>query len=299
MRLPHILLAVLLMMVWGIQFTMIHIAVKTIPPFLLCSLRFFFTSIPLVFFIKKPQIPFKLILLYGWLTFAAQYSLFFIAMRVGMPAGLASLVYQIQILINIGLAYFFFNERITLWQVIGIFIAFLGLAIVALHLEVKTTLFGFCLTIMAASVWAFGNMASKKSGKINMISLVVWGNLVSFPPLFIMTWWLEGPSKIIHTWQNFSWLTFAAVSYIVYLSTLLAFSLWSWLLSLYPVKTVVPFMLLVPLVGMLSAFFILGEPLPLWKLYAAALIIGGLCINFLSSHLIKSPTSNKIPSSTL
>ena len=291
MRFSHIVLAVLLMAIWGFQFTTVHIALDAIPPFTLCCLRFFFTSIPLVFFLKRPAIPWKLIILYGLLTFAAQYIFFFWGMRLGMPAGMASLVYQVQVIVNIGLAYFFFNERINGSQFFGIVIAFLGLAVIAWHVgigEKTIPVSGFFLTLAAASVWALGNMASKKAGQVNVLSLVVWGNLIAFFPLILMAWFIEGPTQMIQAWQHSSSVTLLCLIYIVAISTLVAFSIWSFLLKMYPVKTVVPFLLLVPVFGMLSALLVLGEPLPLWKIGAAALIIGGLCINFFSAYVMRA-----------
>lgn len=294
MRLSHIAIAVFLMIIWGVQFTSVHIATEVIPPYTLCCLRFFFTAFPLIFFLKRPQASFKLVILYGLFTFALQYTLFFTAMRLQMPAGIASLLYQSQVLMNIGLAYFFFKERITLSQLIGILIAFVGLGMIGFNLGTNGVVSptAFFLTILSTFVWALGNMASKKAGAINVLSLVVWGNAIAFVPLIFVAWYFEGPSQMIRAWHEASFATWVSVIYIVYFSTVLAFSIWSWLLSLYPVKNVVPFMLLAPVFGMLCACWVLHEPLPLWKIEAACLIVGGLCVNFFGEQLRKLTKSD-------
>lgn len=227
-------------------------------------------------------------MVYGWFTFAIQYALLFSAIHIGMFAGLAALIYQFQIFINIGLAYFFFNERVDSAQYLGILIAFAGIGIVSVHaLKGNVTFLGFCLTILAPTAWAFGNMASKKAGNINVVSLVIWGNFISILPIAAMGLCVEGPQRWADAWHHLTWSAGLATAYIVYLSTLIGFSLWSWLISLYPVKTVVPFMLLVPPMSMVAAFFILGEPLYLWEFYAAVLILFGLAINFFGDRFIK------------
>jgi O-acetylserine/cysteine efflux transporter len=262
---------------------MVHIAVETISPFLLCSLRFFFASIPLIFFIKRPAVPFKTVLLYGLLTFALQYALFFWGMSLGTPAGLASLLYQTNVFFNIFLAACFFKERLSPWQILGIVVAFSGIGFIGLHLDGKLAGWGFLLIISGALVWAFGNIVSKKIGKANMLSLVVWGNFISWPPLFLLTYFTEGPKAILFAWQHASLASILAVGYIVYISTLLAFCIWGWLLNRYPVSVVSPFSLLIPIFAMLAAFMILGEPLYSWKITAAALVMSGLCLNLLSA----------------
>jgi len=288
MRRVHFFLALLLMLIWGLQFPMIRIATNELPPFLLCALRFFFASIPFVFFVAKPKISLKLLLLYAWLTFVIQYALLFSAIYIGMFSGLASLIYQFQIFINIGLAYYFFKERINYSQCIGILVGFAGICVVGAHaLKGNITLLGFFLAILAPTAWAFGNMALKKSEATNPLSLVIWGNLISVPPMILMGLFFEGPAKWFYSWHHLSWSAALATAYIIYLSTLVAFSLWIWLITLYPIKTVVPFMMLVPPISMVAAFFILGEPLYLWEFYATVLILCGLAINFFGEHLIK------------
>jgi O-acetylserine/cysteine efflux transporter len=84
---------------------------------------------------------------------------------------------------------------------------------------------------------------------------------------------------------HLSWPTIGAVGYIAYLSTLLGFAVWSWLLSHYPAATVAPFTLLVPVFGFTSSALALGEPLYPWKLAAAILIIAGLCINLTGARI--------------
>jgi O-acetylserine/cysteine efflux transporter len=70
-----------------------------------------------------------------------------------------------------------------------------------------------------------------------------------------------------------------SLAYIVYFSTLVAYSLWSWLLAHHPATTVTPFALLVPVVGLLSSAVMLGESMPAWKMAVAGLVMTGLALN--------------------
>ena len=59
------------------------------------------------------------------------------------------------------------------------------------------------------------------------------------------------------------------------------YAAWGWLLARHPAATITPMALLVPVFGMSASAFLLAEPLPAWKLSAAALVMAGLAVNLL------------------
>jgi O-acetylserine/cysteine efflux transporter len=287
MRLPHLVLILLIVVIWGFNFVVIDVALAAVSPLTLCFARFFVVSIPAVFFIKRPAVPFKKVMLYGLVLFALQFALLFTSMKVGMPASLASLLLQLHVFFTILLAVLFLGEKPSYWQVLGALIAFAGIMIVGLHIGGSVTWLGFILMLASAFAWAMGSFISKKIGKVNMISLVVWGNLVAWPPILLLTCMTEGTANVLHSIQQLSWLSIGAILYIAYLSTVFGFAAWNWLLHEYPVATIVPFTLLVPIVGMLCSALVLGEALEPWKIFAGVLVIAGLCVNLLAPRLFK------------
>lgn len=288
----HLLLALLVVLVWGFNFVVIKVGLEEIPPLLLGFARFFLTSIPAVFFIKRPTAPFKMIVWYGLIMFALQFSLLFMGMYAGVTPGLASLLLQLQVFFTVLLAMMFFSEKLRPWQIVGALVSFLGIALVAMNLSGSITFSGFVLVIAAAASWGAGNVISKKIGKVNMVSLVVWGSLIAWPPLLILSFVTEGFDKVFYTVQHLNWLSGGAVLYITYLSTLFSFGVWSWLLLHHPISTIAPFTLLVPVVGILSSALVLGEPLQSWKIFAALLVIAGLCVNLLGPRIFRGKSKN-------
>lgn len=255
------------------------------PPILLCALRFFLAAIPGVFFLPRPRAPWRLLLAYGLFTFASQFSLLFLGMKLGMPPGLASLVMQVQAFFTIGLAAFFLNDRPTPWKIAGALVSFSGIMLVAGKSGGEVTLLGLLLTLMASFSWGAGNIFSKKIGPTPPLALVVWGSLVAFPVVALLSLAIDGPDTILASLRHISWAAAGSVAYIVYVSTLVCYSLWSWLLNRLPTATIAPFTLLVPIFGFLSSMLILGEALPLWKILASLLVILGLCLNLLEPRL--------------
>lgn len=281
----HIALAILVVAIWGFNFVVIKVGLKELPPILLCALRFFLAAFPAVFFIKRPVTPFRKIIAFGLVMFALQFALLFSGMYAGTTAGLASLMLQVHVFFTVVLAVIFLGEQPSAWQIVGAITSFFGIGLVATNLGGEISSLGLALIIAAAASWGVGNLISKKLGKVDMLALVVWGSLVAWPPLLLLSFFLEQSSWSLEAVSHLSWLTIGAVGYIVYPVTLLGFAAWSWLLSHYPAATVAPFTLLVPVFGFAGSTLILGEPLYPWKVAAATLIILGLCINLMGARI--------------
>lgn len=285
MTFPHFLMTLLVVVIWGLNFMFVKLGLEEISPLLLCALRFFLASIPAVFFIKIPAESFKTIALYGLVMFALQFALIFIGMQRGMTAGMASLIMQVQVFFSIFFAVWFNGEELKLGQILGASVAFIGIALVGMHFDTQVSLLGYILVLSAAAAWGVGNLLSKKIKSKNYMAAVIWGSFVAFWPMFVLSLIFEGPHQIIESYHRLSFRGLGSLMYIVFISTWIGYGLWNRLLSLYSVGTVVPFTLLIPVVGILSSVIFLGEPFQSWKLLACLLVITGLCINILTPYL--------------
>ncbi|KQZ14571.1 acetylserine transporter [Mesorhizobium sp. Root554] len=290
MRLRHLLLALVVVAIWGVNFAIIKLGLRQVSPLGLGVARFFLAAFPWVFFIRRPDVPLRLLAGYGLMIFALQFGLLFTGMKIGMSAGLASLILQLQVFFTIGLSVVLLGERPSVWQISGALLAFCGVGLVAAHVGGEVTLAGLALLIGAAAAWGGGNVVSKRisqtNASVNVLGLVVWGSLIALPPLLIVALVLERET-FLDSFTGLDWVSAGSIAYIVYLSTLFGFAVWSRLLGLYPVSTVAPFTLLVPVFGFLGSAVLLGEPVQDWKLIASALVIAGLCLNLFGPRLFK------------
>lgn len=292
MSIVHLLLLLSVIVIWGVNFVAIKFVLQDLSPVLLCCARFFLSSIPAIFFVPFPKTPIKMVAFYGLTTFAIQFTLLFMGMHAGVSAGLTSLLLQTQAFFTILLALIFLNEKLHRWHVLGALISFSGIALIGVNLSGSITLSGLLLILSAAFCWGSGSVISKKIGSVNMLGLVVWGSLFAWPPLLLLALYLEGPAHIIATLQSLSWLSIGSNFYIAYLSTVFAFGIWNWLLRQYPISTVAPFTLLVPIVGMASSAIVFDETIHLWKICAAILVIAGLCVNLFGPRLLAKKELN-------
>ncbi|SFH84527.1 O-acetylserine/cysteine efflux transporter [Pseudomonas guineae] len=274
-----LLLALVVIVVWGMNFVVIKIGLDEMPPMLLGALRFLLAAFPAVLFIKRPQIPLRWLLAYGVTISLGQFAFLFSAMSVGMPAGLASLVLQSQAFFTLLFAVLLLGERFRLANLFGLLVAACGLLLIGLQGNGLMTLAGFLLTLCAAAMWALGNIVTRKLGKVNLIGLVVWGSLVPPLPFFALSWLLEGPEQIETALRAINLDTLLVLAYLAFGATILGYGLWSHLLSRYPASQVAPFSLLVPVVGISSSALLLDERLSTLQLVGALLVMLGLLLN--------------------
>jgi O-acetylserine/cysteine efflux transporter len=205
----------------------------------------------------------------------------FIAMNGHISPGLASLVVQMQVFFTIGLAMWRTRERLRPHQIAAFALALAGMGVIAAHNGHGVTVLGVGLVLGAAMGWALGNQASREAGPVNMLAYVVWAALFSVPPLFALSLLLEGPHAIAAGIEHAGWGTWSTVLWQSVGNTMFGYACWAWLLSRYPAATIAPMSLLVPIFGFAASAAILGEPLPLWKIGATALIMAGLAVNLL------------------
>ena len=286
MPLSHSLVAVLVTIIWGLSFVVIKLGVGTMPPLLLCALRFFFAALPAVFCVPRPKVSFGNVLAYGFFLGVAQFGLLFAAIAFGMPASLASLVMQAQVFFTILFAALVMNERPGLHQVVGGVIGFCGLVIIAVPRLSGSGAGPFLMTVAAAAAWGVANIISKRAGRVDMLGYIVWSSLVAPLPLLGLSLLIDGPSQVIAALTQMSAGTWWAVAYLAYPTTVFAFGIWAYLLSRHPAATVTPYALLVPVAGILGSALILDEAMRPIEAIGGAVIVAGLALNVFGQRLM-------------
>ncbi len=267
------------MAVWGTNFVIIKVALTHLPPLLLATLRYTFAFLPAALFVKRPQVPWKMLAAYGLLIGVGQFGVLFIAMTHFISPGLASLVVQMQAFFTIGMAMVISRERVHGYQLVALALCAIGLGVIIARTDASATPLGVGLTLLAALSWAGGNLISRASGKVDMLGFMVWSSAFAVPPLFILSLIFEGWPAIASGVTHATASTWAIVVWQAAGNTLFGYGLWSWLLARNPAASIAPTALLVPVFGMATAALVLAEPLPAWKLAAAGLLLAGLAVN--------------------
>lgn len=288
------LLALLVVVVWGLNFVVIKVGLHNMPPLMLAGLRFMLVAFPAIFFVARPKVPLSLLLGYGLTISFGQFAFLFCALKFGMPAGLASLVLQAQAFFTIVLGAFTFGERLQSKQVAGIALAVLGVFVLiegSLNGQ-EVAILGFMLTLAAAFCWACGNIFNKKimshSSRPAVMSLVVWSALIPILPFMVASVVFDGSAHMLHSLVTIDITTVLSLIYLAFVATIVGYGIWGTLLGRYETWRVAPLSLLVPVVGLLSAVILLDETLSLMQLFGALLIMAGLYINVFGLRLRKT-----------
>ncbi|MGH8798778.1 MAG: EamA family transporter [Casimicrobiaceae bacterium] len=286
-----LLLTLAVVTLWGFSFVPIKVGLREVPPFALAALRFFFAAVPLVFFVRRPRMPWGDIAGYGVAIGVVQFGLLFLAIKLGMPVGLSSLVIQLQVFFTVGLAGAFLGDKLQRHNLIGAGIAASGIVLLAafkLASGLGSTFAGFVLVIVAAFAWAVGNVIAKHAAgahEPDMFGLIVWSSLIPPLPLAALSYAFEGGSAAWHAVASAGALTWGCVFVLAWGATLFGFASWARLLHRYPTALISPFALLIPVSGLASGALFVGESLAPVQALGAVLVFAGLAENMFDAEL--------------
>jgi O-acetylserine/cysteine efflux transporter len=278
----HALLAVLVAAIWGFNFVVLKIGLGEFPPLLFSALRFLAAAVPAIFFVGRPTVAWRWIIAVGLVLGVAKFSFMFVALSAGMPAGLSSLVLQSQVIFTVVFAAVVLRERPRPAQITGTALAVAGIGVIAWDYGSTSPLLGFLLVIAAAVCFGASNVLMRYARPTDTLRFMVWVSAVAVLPLFVLSFLTEDVSAL----GRLNWTGVGALGYVSWISTLLAFGLWGFLLRRYEGAVVAPYALLVPVFGMFSAWAFLGEDLTVLRAAAGGIVLLGLAIPQLAGRRV-------------
>lgn len=284
MAFRHVLLALGLALVWGVNFVVIKVGLDHFPPLLFSALRFLVAAVPAVFVLRHPGVRWRWVALVALTLAILKFGLLFTGMSAGMPPGLSSLVLQTQAVFTAVFAVLLLGERLTRRQVAGLAVALAGVGLIALDLGTTSPVGAFLLLLGAAAMWGISNVAVRRASPPDTLSFMVWVSALATLPLFALSALVEGPQRGWEALRTVTWPAVGAVAFVGIVATVAGFGAWSYLIRTYSASTVAPVSLLVPVFGMGSAALLLGERVTPLRLVAALLIIAGVLTGVLTGR---------------
>ncbi|WP_433166729.1 EamA family transporter [Kribbella sp. CA-247076] len=271
-----LLLALAVVVAWGVNFVVIEVGLENFPPLLFSALRFFLAAVPAIFLLGRPRVAWRYVVGVGLALGVAKFGLLFIAMDRGVPAGLSSLVLQSQVIFTVLFAIVVLRERPRSTQVAGITIACVGMLLIMLDRGLSAPLGALALVIAAGACWGVSNTITRHAKPQDTLRFMVWVSAVAVVPLLLLSLIVEGPRADVDALRSIDLTGVGALGYLAFVATLFGFGVWGYLLRQYDASTVAPFSLLVPVVGMGAAWLLRGEAIGVQQAVAAVLIIGGM-----------------------
>ncbi|MGL5819306.1 MAG: EamA family transporter [Phycicoccus sp.] len=288
MPLRDVLAATAVMVVWGVNFVVIDWGLRDVPPLVFVALRFAVVILALPF-VARPAAPLRHVLAVGAAMSLGQFGLLYVALALGMPPGLASLVLQLQAAVTMVVAAVLLAERPRPVQWAGLAVGVVGLGTVALGRDGAVPLVGLLLTVGAAASWAVGNVLVRRLRVPGGLGLTVWSALVVPLPLLALSLVVDGPETMVSALAGLTVRAWLSTLYTAGLASLVGYAVWNRLLEKHPASQVAPFTLLVPPVGILTAWSLLDERLTATALGGGSLLVAGVMLIVLGRRAGRGP----------
>lgn len=274
----QILLALLPPLFFGTGFTIAKPAVAHFPP--LFMILMVYSTIALVLSLtqrQKLKTPWLSIIAISAFAVTIQGAMLFWALKSpAMPATAANLILQIQIPFAVLLDWLIMRERLDARRALGTFVAIIGVAIVIGLPETPPGLLPSVMVMASAFFWAFGQVLVRRLGRDSGVGVLKGNALGSVPQLALATLIFEQGQ-----WQSVvtaTWLQWAMLAFVTVVGFYFAYMAWFTLLKQCRLDQASPFLLLMPVVGIVTAALVLGESVSLAQLLGGAVILLGLAI---------------------
>ena len=274
MNFRDILISISVPILLGFGFVIAKPAMEYFPPYLLMGLRFTIPALILVWWFPIPKGLFLDLFKVSFIGNTLQYGLTYNGLNI-IDASSAVLLIQLEVPFGILIAFFLLKEIPSIKNIIGLVIAFFGVFILTGAPNLEGKYFGVLLTLSGAFTWSLGAvMAKPLSKKIGAFALMTWLAVFSGPMLILISAIVNGNPIQYILIANFNiWLT---VLYLGFFMQPAAYGAWYYVLSKYPVNKVMPVLLLLPMVGLITAIFLLGEEPPKQVFLGGTIIVFGV-----------------------
>lgn len=282
MRPLHALGAALIVVMWGLNFTVIRFGLDEFPPFTFAAWRFALVALPALF-IPRPNLSWGMLAGIGCLMFGGQFVFLFFAMQAGLPPGLTSVLVQLQGPLTVVLAALFLREHATRGQWLGLAVASVGVVLIGRSVEGSVGVFAVFLALMAALTWAGGNLFFRAARGVSLFAVTAWASLVPVLPLGIAALILDGPDAMLAPLLAPTWKGWLVLFYTVAPAVWLGYLLWGTLLRTYAAAKVGPISLLVPCVALVFASVLVDEPVSGLRLAGIVIVLGGVALGLFAS----------------
>lgn len=284
------LLALIVVIFWGVHFPVIKTGTNEIPGLLLVSLRFLITGLAfLPFAAKLNRTQARHMLVFSAYYYMSHLPLLFVALRF-LESATVALIMQAQVPFAMILGWVLYNERFRWKTSAGLALAFIGLLFIFGSPDI-TSYLGLGLTVASAFMWALGSLHMRKISDVDMPSMTAYSALFAVPVTLGMSFLFEHDQARELATANW-WKLGGVLSYQVILMSIMMY-VWKQLLSRNTVQYVTAFSLLQPVCAVVSAHFMLGEKLSTASLVGGALAMTGVAVIIVRRIQKKQPILNQ------
>ncbi len=276
-------LIIIITVLWGYGWVVMKEVLTYMGPFTFNAFRFGIGSLTLlaIVWILKVGVPpkkyWKPLLVVGLLQTAAVFILVMCSLGF-VDAGKSSVLLYSMPMWSSLLAIKFLGEKLTMKQIIGLFIGMIGLLSI-LGWDIWTeqnfhTIIGELLIVMAAIVWAISNIYYRLHLQaLHKIQASAYQMTFGTIGIFIAAMVMEWGDPVHLNLTSIYYILFAGI-----LASALCFTVWYLILSMIDMATATIATLLVPIFGLIFSALFLGEEMSVGIIVGSGLIICGIVV---------------------
>ncbi len=289
--------ALVTVVLWGVNFIAVKIAITEVPAIFVAALRFTILALILAPFLKLPRGHIRGVLEYAAIMGVGHFAVMFAALQyVDISTG--GIVLQLGTPFVVLLAWLMLKERFGVWRFAGMAIAFAGIGVlVGLPGSGVEPVWLFGL-VFAAFMWALSSIRAKQLAGVPLFTLIAWMAVLAAGPVYVLSAIFE--TGQVDALKSATWAFWGGLAYMIIASSIAGYGLWYWLIKRYDVTAVAPYNLLVPLIAATGGVTVLGDEITLVKLVGGGMIFGGVALitvrQVLLSRRAKTPATEGVQS---
>lgn len=272
--------------IWGVNNAAAKQATETLPPLLTGALRFGIAAACLIPFVRPPFPNWKSLLIIVGLGGPIHYGLIYLAFWLAQDVSPVSVAAQLWVPFTALFAFLLLGERLSRFALIGMGVAFLGVAWMTLDPHAIADWKAILVGIAASAAWAMTTVIARRTTSIPPLKMQGLLALVALPGLaFGSAVFEEGQMQAIGEADALVW---ACVIWAGLVSSVLATTLVFWLVQKREAGRVTPYLLATPVVSILIGWLFMGDVLTAQILAGATLTIGGVAVVALAERGLRA-----------
>jgi len=282
--------------IWGSTYLMNKIAVQQLSPFFLASIRFFLSSLLILFISKLMKLNLKIskkellnTILVGFMFLVFGNGVFVWSLKY-IDSGFAALLASTQPLFVLLLMRLIDNKKIKSKSLIGIALGIIGMYLLISQKELTTdddTLLGMFMIFACVLVWSFASIYVKKA-ELPKSYFVSTGYQMLFASIILFFISLSFNEEWI---SPIDWNANVILSMILLIifGSIVAFTAFNYLLKEVSTEKVATSAYVNPVIALILGWYVLGEQLSTQSIVASIILLTG--VYFITSKK-KTPKEN-------
>ena len=282
----EILAIIAVVLIWGVNNAAAKFGTETLPPLLMATLRFALAAACLIPFVRPPFPNWKSLLVIVGMGGPVHYGLIYLAFWLAHDVSPVSVAAQLWVPFTALFAFLLLGERLSIFALVGMGVAFLGVAGMTLDAHAIADWKGIVVVIGAGAAWALTTVVARRTTSIPPLKMQGLLALVALPTLaFGSALFEKGQWEAVKQADALVW---ACVIWAGLVSSVLATTLVFWLVQRREAGRVTPYLLATPVVSILIGWGFMGDVLTPQILIGAAVTMGGVAIVALAERGLRA-----------